>query len=35
MIIPGLTIGENAFICASSGVFHDVDAGAVMRGNPA
>jgi sugar O-acyltransferase (sialic acid O-acetyltransferase NeuD family) len=35
MIIPGLTVGEDAFICAGSCVFHDVEAGAVMRGNPA
>jgi sugar O-acyltransferase (sialic acid O-acetyltransferase NeuD family) len=35
MILPGLAVGADAFICAGSGVFHDVDPGAVMRGNPA
>jgi sugar O-acyltransferase (sialic acid O-acetyltransferase NeuD family) len=35
MILPGLAIGADAFICAGSGVFCNVDAGAVMIGNPA
>jgi len=34
-IIPGITIGEGAYICAGSIVFKDVEAGATMIGNPA
>jgi sugar O-acyltransferase (sialic acid O-acetyltransferase NeuD family) len=35
MIVPGVTVGENAFLCAGCSVFKDVDDGAVMKGNPA
>jgi sugar O-acyltransferase (sialic acid O-acetyltransferase NeuD family) len=35
MILPGLTLGEEAFICAGSGVFRDVEDRAVMIGSPA
>lgn len=34
-IIPGITVGEGAYICAGSIVFKDVEAGATMIGNPA
>ncbi|MDR2770622.1 MAG: acetyltransferase [Clostridiales Family XIII bacterium] len=34
-IIPGVKIGEYAYICAGSVVFKDVKANAVMIGNPA
>jgi sugar O-acyltransferase (sialic acid O-acetyltransferase NeuD family) len=34
-IIPGITIGEYAYVCAGSIVFKDVEARATMIGNPA
>ncbi|MDR1953156.1 MAG: NeuD/PglB/VioB family sugar acetyltransferase [Clostridiales Family XIII bacterium] len=35
LIVPDVTIGENAFLCAGSAIFKDVDDDAVMIGNPA
>jgi acetyltransferase-like isoleucine patch superfamily enzyme len=35
VILPGLTIGERAMVGAGAVVTHDVDAGAVVVGNPA
>lgn len=34
-ILPGVTVGENAYVCASSVVTTDVPAGATVTGNPA
>jgi len=34
-IIPGVTIGKEAYLCAGSVVFKDVEPGATMIGNPA
>jgi len=35
IILPGMTIGDNAVIGAGSVVTHDVPVGAIARGNPA
>ena len=35
VILPGITIGENAFIAAGSVVTKDVPAGELWMGNPA
>jgi acetyltransferase-like isoleucine patch superfamily enzyme len=35
VILPGLTIGERALVGAGAVVTRDVEAGAVVRGNPA
>ena len=35
VILPGLTIGEKAFVAAGSVVTKDVPAGEIWRGNPA
>ena len=35
MLLPGVTIGSNAFVGAGSVVTKDVPAGAIVAGNPA
>jgi acetyltransferase-like isoleucine patch superfamily enzyme len=35
VLLPGITIGENAFVGAGSVITKDVPARAIVRGNPA